>query len=133
MSFSNDKTNFELFPNNKLANSYECYQQFPSNNHNTITLQNNDQFSENIINPYKNKTIQNIRLNFYPKRVTKNMILKKEQEFNPITQKYLDASLQKNIENKEKKIMINHIKNAYEKEIYSECSYDIITLKLFFL
>ena len=129
MSFSNDKTSIETFPNNKLANSYECYQQIPLNNHNTITLQNNNQFSENIINPYKNKTIQNIRINFYPKRITKKIILEKENEFNPITQKYLDTSLQKNIENHEKQIMINHIKNAYEKEIDSECSYDIIKLK----
>ena len=104
MSLLNDKINIEL-------------------------LQNSEQFPENNINPYKNKTIQNNRSNNFPKIIKKKIFLEKEQEFNPITQRYLDVSLHKSIENSEKQTIINHIKNAYAKEIDSECSYNIISLE----
>jgi hypothetical protein len=59
-------------------------------------------------------------------RVLRGVVATEERKFNPITQRFKDKSLEKNLKRTEKEIMVEHLNRARDIQTIREQSHDII-------
>lgn len=92
-------------------------------------LKNNKNWAQEINKYYKNKKILKWIHNPKPELIKEKDIKSQDLIFNPITQKYLDNNLEKEIIRQEKNNIINSIAQGYDNELRVIQTFDIINLK----
>ena len=70
------------------------------------------------------------KFNPKPKYITHKQLLYNDREFNPITQRYSDENIEKEMKKKEEQILKKSISQNFEKQFKYEKEYDIINNRL---
>ena len=99
-------------------------------NTNEDILINNDSYENKLKENENKKQLSYLKKNNFPIKIRRNLVLRPEDKFNPITQRFLDKNKDNEYSNFLNEEKLNLIANSYDKQLEIEKHpYDIITLQ----